>query len=365
MALLAAIPACGFQSPLSDGGGGGDDGKPAASTCFGSFVKVCFDSLADIPKTPPMLPSDDTIEIDTGASPICDQHNDRAAEYCVVAGEGFTLPAGKSIRGYGTKPLVLLSTTTFDLQGTVDVSSNKNGGAINTGANANPPVCTSGMAPEMAGGGYGGSFGGKGGDGERLPGAVPTTGNAALALTSPPMMLLRGGCPGGTGDASGGVGGSGGGAVALIAATSIQIDGTVNASGTGGKGGPATKSGGGGGGSGGMIVLDAPSITATGPLFANGGGGGQGGATGGGHEGADGGESLAPLTAAPAGYNNTKDGGTGGTGSAGTSRLTGGDAGGGGKNAVNNGGGGGGGGGAGFIRAHGVTTNISPPSFVP
>jgi hypothetical protein len=337
----------------------------ARSTCFGSFVKVCFATLADVPTLPVILPIDLTIEIDTDSSSLCDGHNDQMNNYCVIAGAGFTLAANQSIRAYGSKPLVLLSTTTMTLEATslVDVSSNRTVGLLATGAGANSSLCTSGAAPEMAGGGYGGSFGGKGGDGERLGGTV-TSGIAAAALTSPPTML-RGGCPGGTGDASGGVGGSGGGAVALIAGSSIQLDGRINASGAGGLGGPATQSGG-GGGSGGMIVLDAPSIMATGPLFANGGGGGQGGTGGGGTgfgPGADGSESPAPLTAAPAGNNGTTDGGSGGTGSAGTVRLTGTN--GGSSPAFSYGGGGGGGGGAGFIRAQGVTTNIAPPSFTP
>jgi len=342
-----------------------DSGPPDASArCFGSFFKVCFTTLADVPKVPVIL-TDAATEIDTDASTLCDQHNDQQSDYCVVAAAGFTLPATRSIRGYGSKPLVLLSTTTMTLEATstIDVSSNHTVGPQARGAGGNSSLCTSGASPELAGGGYGGSFGGKGGDGERLAGAAAPSGVAAAALISPPTQL-RGGCSGGNGDASGGVGGSGGGAVALIAGTSIQLDGKINASGAGGHGGPATQSGGGGGGSGGMIVLDAPIITATGPLFANGGGGGQGG-TGGGMPvgGDDGGESSAPLTAGPAGNNGTTDGGSGGAGSFGTSKLTGFNAGGG---AVSNGGGGGGGGGgAGFIRARGITTNISPPSFVP
>jgi hypothetical protein len=336
----------------------------APSTCFGSFVTVCFTTLADVPTLPVILPIDLTIEIDTDSSTMCDQHNDQMGNYCVIAGAGFTLAAGQSIRGYGSKPLVVLSTTTMTLEATstVDVSSNRTVGPLATRAGANSSLCTSGAAPELVGGGYGGSFGGKGGDGERLGGAA-TSGVAAAALTTPPTRL-RGGCPGGTGDASGGVGGSGGGAVALIAGTSIQIDGSINASGAGGRGGPATQSGAGGGGSGGMIVLDTPSITATGPLFANGGGGGQGG-TGAGKAtmGDDGGESPAPPTPAPAGSNPIEYGGHGGPGSAGTSRLSGDN--GGSYPAGPYGGGGGGGGGAGFIRARGVTTNIAPPSFAP
>jgi len=364
IALVLMIPACG-------GGGSAKpdanvDGPPEAQTCFGSFVTVCFTTLGDVPAKPVMLTAD--LTIDTTASSMCDQHNDQMAKYCVIAGSSFMLSAGKTIRATGTKPLVLLSTSTIMVQGTstIDVSSNHMAGLLATGAGANPTTaCINGTPPEMAGGGYGGSFGGKGGNGERLGTPSANAGVAAAALTPPPT-LLRGGCPGGNGDATGGTGGSGGGAVALIAMTSIQLDGKINASGAAGHGGPATKSGGGGGGSGGMIILDAPFIAAaaTGLLFANGGGGGQGGAGAGAGMGigADGGESLDPGTPAPAGSNGNRDGGFGGTGSSGT-RLGGNNAGT--PGAANNGGGGGGGGGAGFIRAKGVTMNIAPPSFVP
>jgi hypothetical protein len=358
IALCMMIPACG------GGGSAKPDAKmeepPDAQACFGSFPAVCF---TEVPTKPVMLTAD--LTIDTSASAMCDQHNDQMAKYCVVAGTSFTLAAAKTIRATGTKPLVLLSTSTMSIQGIIDVSSNRMAGPLATGAGANPTACTNGAPPEMAGGGYGGSFGGKGGNGERLGTASATSGVAAAALTTPPT-LLRGGCPGGNGDATGGTGGSGGGAVALIAMTSIQLDGKLNASGSAGHGGPAAKSGGGGGGSGGMIVLDAPSITAaaTGLLFANGGGGGQGGAGAGAGMGigADGGESLDPASPAPAGNNGGRDGGFGGTGSSGT-RLPG-NNGGIPTTAQNNGGGGGGGGAAGFIRAKGITTNIAPPSFV-
>jgi hypothetical protein len=369
MALLAMVPACGFQSSAAHDGGD-DSGTPNGPRCFGSFVTVCFTTLADVPTKSVMVLDD--LPIDTGSWSMCDQHNDQMTKYCVVAGTSFTLSPSKTIRAYGSKPLVLLSTSTMTLPAlsTVDVSSNRLNDSTDPkakGAGANPAACATnaGTPPEMAGGGYGGSFGGKGGDGERLSGAQATSGIAAAALSAPPT-LLRGGCSGGNGDNTGGAGGSGGGVVALIATTSILLDGTINASGAGGHGSPATKSGGGGGGSGGMIVLDSPSITGTagtGPLFANGGSGGQGG-TGGGAPatGDDGTEPAAPSTAATGGNNTTgRDGGSGGTGSSGTRLI--------GTNAGNtpagpNGGGGGGGGGAGFIRAHGIAVNIAPPSFV-
>jgi hypothetical protein len=366
MALLVVIPACGFNS---DGNNPGDGGGPpdAPPTCFGSFVTVCFTTLADVPKVPAMLPGDLTIEIDTdtGTSTttpplMCDQHNDQMGNYCVIAGAGFTLAANHSIRAYGTKPLVLLSTTTITLEATstVDVSSNRNPSPQDKGAAANPSTCVDGIAAQGTGGGYGGTFGGKGGNGEQVD--AQAGGNAAVAVTPPTM--LRGGCRGGSGAGiGGGTGGSGGGAVALIA-NKIDLNGKINASGAGGLGGPMNRSGGGGGGSGGMIVLDAPSITLgpDGVVFANGGGGAEGGAGGGAGgtaaAGAPGGESPLPKVAALKGSGG--DGGDGGDGSYGTT-LGGTTAGG---NSQHDGGGGAGGGGAGFIRARGITgDNIAPP----
>jgi hypothetical protein len=359
MALLAVIPACGFESK-----GNNDGGMPdAASTCFGSFTPVCFTTVADIPTMPAMLPSDLTIEIDTDSSTMCDQNNDQMGNYCVIAGAGFTLAANQSIRGYGSKPLVLLSTTTIDLQGTVDVSSShiSDPDGKNIGASANPSACGNGTTAQGTSGASGGSFGGRGGAGEMID--PDAAGIAAMPLMDLPTAL-RGGCAGGIGGGGGGAGGDGGGAIALVAGTKIDLNGKVNASGAGGQGGSATKCGGGGGGSGGMIVLDAPQITGTGSVFANGGGGAEGGAgsvSGGtAAAGSPGGESTGPTMSASKGGTTATEGGDGGDGSSGTAP--------GGATAAGqsskDGGGGAGGGGAGFVHAPGVT-NIAPPSKNP
>jgi hypothetical protein len=357
MVLLLMVTACGFIVPGVPPDAA-PDAAPDAQQCFGSFVMVCFNRVADIPTGAKNLPTG--ADIDTDSPEVCDQQNNRKEDLCVLAGKGFVLPAGQMLRAHGSKPLVLLSleTMTLEAMSTVDVRSTRMAAPQDRGAGANPPSCVNGMPPMMAGGGYGGSFGGQGGTGEQFSGAPPNSGKAAPAVSPAPTMLL-GGCPGGDGDSTGGAGGGGGGAVALIAATSIQLLGTVNASGAGGRGGPASKSGGGGGGSGGMIVIDSPSITAMGPLFANGGGGGQGG-TGGGAPvaGVDGGESNAPGTPAMGGPTGA-EGGAGGMGSFGPIKPNGFGAVGG-ASAI--GGGGGGGGGAGFIRGHRlpVAANIFP-----
>jgi hypothetical protein len=319
---------------------------------------VCFDSNEAVPKTAVVLAAD----IDTDSTTDCDQHNDEKGDYCVVTGAGISVPAGTSVRAIGSKPLVLLSTTTFDLSGTIDVSSRISGTIQQPGAGASLtiPSCTIGaIAPTVSSGGYGGSFGGKGGLGQRQDTNVQPT--AAPPITFP--LALRAGCPGATGaTVTSGVllaaGGAGGGAVSIIA-VEIQLNGFIDASGAGGFGGSPAKVGGGGGGSGGMIVLDSPLIIAgtVFALFANGGGGGQGGAAGSPAAGQNGQESISPTTPGAGGANATP-GGHGGAGSAGMSQ-NGADASQGTLSGPNAGGAGGGG--AGFIRAPGITTNVSPP----
>jgi len=340
---------------------------PDAQQCFGSILSICFNSGGDVPTTPTVLTGD----ISTDDPLVCNQHTRQSTAYCVVTGMGITIAAGTTIRAYGSRPLVLLSTTTVDLAGTLDASSTSIATAAHpTGPGVFPnPACAVGtVSADGNSGGFGGSFGGKGGNGYMLDSAVLPT--AGLAIAFPP---LRAGCPGGAGstttsNTTAGAGGNGGGAVAIIA-SSIALSGTINASGAGGLGGPAEKAGGGGGGSGGMIVLDASTITVSGAtyaLYANGGGGGQGGASSSGGlgvgPGQNGGESPGPLTGGSGGNDSLRAGGIGVTGSGGIRKD--------GLPATNqpllsNGGGGAGGGGAGFIHAPGVTSNISPASTDP
>jgi hypothetical protein len=329
------------------------DAPPDALVCYGTFLRVCF---AAPPAASMMLT---TMDIDTDASPLCDQQNDQKIRYCVVAGIDFTIRGAQTITAHGNKALVLLSTTTFDMSGAIDVSSNRSG---RRGPGADPAGCMNGTPPVVSGGGYGGSFQGKGGNGSDGNPADGKGGAAASPLIAFPAVL-RGGCAGGNGIAVGGTGegtaGSGGGAVAIIA-TQVHLDGNINASGAGGRGGTSNaKSGGGGGGSGGMIVLDTPTIqlNSRARIWANGGGGAQGGAAG--MAGNSGNESTAPDSAGFS-TNGTTKGGNGGGGSVGATLV--------GSNgltdALSGGGGGGGGGGAGFTHAAGVTgaAVISPPS---
>lgn len=353
LAFLAILPACGFKSSPNSPDDAGVDGDPpdAAVVEFGTFVKVRL-AMSDVPTMPRSWNAD--INIDTDGE-MCEPNNDQKAAYCVIAATDITLGMNATLTARGSKPIVLLATGTLELRGTIDVSSRRDRAP---GAGARPASACQDTAAAGHSGGFGGSFHGMGGNGGIPVNPLLETGGVAAAAVPFPIML-QGGCAGGSGSKPagvGGAGGTGGGAVAIVART-LRIGGKINASGSGGRGGPSDavdSSGGGGGGSGGMIVVDASTImpiAGTIWLYANGGGGGQGGTAGtGGKSGAgdDGKESLGPTAAAQPGSNGSRDGGTGGDGSSGSFQVNGGaalaDAGG-------MGGGGAGGGGAGFIRS--------------
>jgi hypothetical protein len=370
LAVSATLAACSpFPTATTDAGPVAIDSPPPpdAQQCFGSYVSVCFTASTDLPTTARVLTSD----ISTEDTQICDQHNQQATGYCVIAGMGIRIAAGTAIRAYGSRPLVLVSTTTVDLDGTLDVSSTSSSVAVHPDgpgvtATAIASCADAAIAPTASSGGAGGSFGGQGGNGQHQDSTTQPTAGAAVSFPA----ALRAGCPGQAGNSvdgsAPGVGGHGGGAVSIIA-SAIHLTGAIDASGAAGLAGPLGKSGGGGGGSGGMIVLDAPTI-ATGAaflLFANGGGGAQGSAGTGTGSGAGqpGGESTGPLGAGAGGKNISTAGGAGGDGAAGTLSKDGANA------ATNllggNAGGGGGGGAAGFIHAPGITSNLAPASTDP
>ncbi|HET7502479.1 MAG TPA: hypothetical protein VFK02_15775, partial [Kofleriaceae bacterium] len=169
-ASCLVVAACGYPSlpklgeaPSGEDAGGSDKPPPDANLCFGSYVKVCFSSIGDVPTTPAPLPADASIEIDTGASSLCNQANNRKNEYCVIVGTDIRVSVFQSLRAFGPKPLVLLSTATIELSGNIDVSSNRSPGPVNTGAGANAAGMCAGLSEPVAdAGGYGGSFQGPG-----------------------------------------------------------------------------------------------------------------------------------------------------------------------------------------------------------
>lgn len=349
------VSACGFQAPASTGNPGNGGRPPAdgqtdtdssggligdAQLCFGTgLVQVC---LASLPTTPLIVSSSQTISTEAASSSCVATTNTTAMAYCVVAATAIQIDRGRILRGTGPRPIVLVSTSTLSLAGAVDVASH----GASPGAGANSPACVAGKAAGSGGsggGGYGGSFGAKGGNGETNDGG---SGGVAAAPTVP--EVLRGGCAGGRGggQGSGEKPGDGGGAVALIAAGSISIDGTIDASGAGGRAGMFQDAGGPGGGSGGMIVLDGRPIDVTrnGMIFANGGGGAGGNSM---FRGRDGSDPALPAIAAPGGAGGTSGGGDGGDGSlGGDGRAPPGNA------NPQGGGGGGGGGGTGVVKSN-------------
>jgi hypothetical protein len=152
---------------------------------FGTFIKVMFSSPADVTALTAITLAG---TIDTDASTMCNMHNDQSVSYCVVAGTNIMLANGTTFSAHGTKPLVLLSTATFDLQGTLDVSS-KQGIAAGAGAAVS---CSGAIAATGNSGGFGGSFGGAGGNGGAVDGGPVT---AAPVVPGFPQKLT-GGCPG-------------------------------------------------------------------------------------------------------------------------------------------------------------------------
>jgi hypothetical protein len=282
---------------------------------------------------------------------------------CFIVGTSIT-SAGGTTTAIGSKPLVLVSTSTISLTKNVDVSSKRAGNTLGAGGNylqcaafpTNPDPNGNG-----GGGGAGGTFMTQGGfagigngDSNVHGGTPPNTGAVPV--------VLRGGCAGqmgAAGNQNAGNPGNGGGAVYLIAQSTITIMTGVgiNASGAGGSHG-GHSSGGSGGGTGGMILLYAPTIGATGSvLVANGGGASSGGDSN--TNGNDGNDPASATTAATGGAGPGGDGGRGAI-------LT--TAGGGGGTGGNNQGGGGGGGGVGYIRSNVTLTGAvtSPaPDVVP
>jgi hypothetical protein len=347
-----AAGGCGFQarSSGSAAGNGTDEGAMADAaidgaelngklppTCLGTFLQVCVD--------PPASPVTLTAPIDTGTSKLCVPYTATPAiDACVISGQSIAIAGGTTVAVTGRKPLILLATDGITISGTLDAASHP-GQPGGPGADAGPCPAIGFTNPThggQGGGGWGGSFGtagARGGGGATGNGGIPP---AAFATTT-----LRGGCPGADGADNGrgkGARGRGGGAVVLLAAHTLTIDGTVTASGAGG-GGATSGGGGGGGGSGGMIVLDAATVNTPGKVFANGGGGGEGGSLATGH---GGGESSAPGSAGGGGNGGSQTGGDGGDGSSGTTQpLPGGS---GGPAVLDSGGGGAGGGGAGIIK---------------
>src|SRR3954471_13731823 len=130
--LVVTTAACGYPAlPTISSDGGAMSGEAAmpdaAVLCFGSFAPICFDDAASLPKTIKTVADNIDIDTDSLDSAICDQHHTKKADYCVFAGAGFTWSSGKKLTAHGSKPLIVLSTKTIEINGDIDVSSNHSG----------------------------------------------------------------------------------------------------------------------------------------------------------------------------------------------------------------------------------------------
>jgi hypothetical protein len=245
----------------------------------------------------------------------------------ILAAEGFDVLSGATFRVVGDKPLIVASTETIEVYGTIDVSAYWSGatpvpgpgGNVNCGT-ATGTSGTPGTNSAEGGGGAGGAAGpgGPGGGGSTFSGGG---GPAGTQRTGASGNLIAG-CAGGTGGNLGGTAGAGGGALQLSSSYGIAIDAAaIFANGIGGKGGTGTgtggvgANGGGGAGSGGTILLEAPYVFArNSSIIAEGGGGGEGaGRLAAGQNGADGARGYS-FWGAQGGSGFSGNGGNGGMG---------------------------------------------------
>jgi hypothetical protein len=351
----------GHVDPPHDGA---PDARPDANNCFGGgLATVCLTALPTGDYDVPASATPTTVSTDSGCTQVVTQNG--GPELCVIAGVNVHIDG--TLDATGSRPLVLVATSTLEVSGKIDVASYRLlsgstvigehvGAGEASGALCGAPTAGGNDGIGGAGGGAGGTFGGRGGAGAAGRNGAGGTAGASAPVGAAPTFV-RGGC-GGTsgGDTSrpGGGPGHGGGAVYLIAGSQIMASGVITASGQGGYGGDVG-SGGGGGGGGGLIGLDAPTITGNATIFANGGAGGEGGGqTGYGYNG----DSAVTATTAATCYDFNTNGGNGGAGSV-TTTLDGS------AGQTNDNGGGGGGGGAGVIRVFGAASlggAVSPPA---
>ena len=174
--------------------------------------------------------------------------------------------------GYGSLPIALLSQSTEDISGKIDVSAN--GGLPGAGAGGgNPGGSGQGYRSiDQTSGGGGGGFGGAGGNGSNLFPGDGGAGGASVNAIAAIANKIQGGSSGGGVSNIDIRSGAGGGGIELGATQKITMTGVIDA-----IGGNAIDSSG-GGGSGGGIFLHAPiiSFNRIGTLDVHGGAGGPG-----------------------------------------------------------------------------------------
>ncbi|ACY18610.1 hypothetical protein [Haliangium ochraceum] len=336
-------PGAGIDVDGGGGGGGGNDSGDGAACSF-AFRPHFLEAETD-PCEPPNgygtaldIPAGERWHFDTSRGNWASDSDGKPGVATTVENgvlvlwvNDFDMEAGATLRATGNRPLMIVSKLDAVIRGTLDVGSAWDGITPDPGAGADEAVECSGSGSGGAagdcehggGGGGGGGFGASGGPGGRGGGGRDCDEQSGslgggLGQASVQGLALRGGCPGGRGghgsnpsDDLFGIGGAGGGAVHVVAAQTIQLEGVIYAGGGGGAAGQGSRAGGGGGGSGGFIGLEAPDIALLDDsvLAANGGGGGGGTNSGSGTEAGTNG-----LEGAAAAAGGLGDGGTDGLG---------------------------------------------------
>jgi hypothetical protein len=235
---------------------------------------------ADIPvSVPPWL---QFLGDGSESAPVCTSGCNATGEHWYAS---LNVPVGQVMYNSGGGPLVIRSTGTCTIAGTVSVSVNSGSFAGNT--------TTANWSGSGGGGGFGAANGTAGASSAPLAGGSAGTsgvsggiGNAETAATqkfvasgnpfsgfvsqlSSTFFAVYGGAAGGAGGSSGGAGGKGAGTV-IIACAVINFTGTIDATGGNGVAGGAN-TGGGGGGGGGIVIMRSPSFTNSGTISTTGG----------------------------------------------------------------------------------------------
>ncbi len=299
--------------PVEDGGGGGSAGSDAAvepridGGTDGSTVYTDADTndgSTDVAIEFPTAPNIDTSALDLDSAPTAEvtcgdlaidttgpsligwcgdspttvvQSQDGGPEVVVLAFKSLVLPAGKTVRAVGSRPVALVIAGDATIDGIIDASAD--GTTPGAGGNVS---CTVGTPDDGRGGG--GGFGTRGG------GYLDNAGDPAGAGQeegTTDLVPLRGGCAGGLqeegcfGLSSSSLAGAGGGAVELVVGGRLSGAGEIRANGGIASDGSLTTKAGSGGGSGGAILVSAGVFDDTLRLSVHGGNGGPGAAFGG------------------------------------------------------------------------------------
>lgn len=279
---------------LTDLGTFTDDSTPATSSTIGLDPSGFTSSGPFAPATNVVFDTD-TMTSTGGASVT----GIDVGGVAVFVFDSISIPAGVTISATGSRPIALLSQSTIQVDGTIDVSANgstggagggdggtqrgDNGGlgfgaAATGGGVAGDPFGPQGASTASLAGGGGGAHGGAGGQGESTSSTGITQGGQAYGDLS---VSLSGGSGGGVSnqfsanyadDAADG--GGGGGAIELGATGAITISSTGSILATGDSGLLQTVGGmlsTGGAGAGGGILIHGDAVVNAGLIDASGG----------------------------------------------------------------------------------------------